>query len=127
MNLDEFLSKVRERGEYADRPEAERVTFAVLSTLGERLGGGEAKDLASQLPGDLAGALPTDGAAEGYGEEEFLRRVAERLGTTTEIARWDASAVLATVAESVTGGQLNQVLSRLPSRYAELFGKPELC
>lgn len=126
MNRDEFLGKVRERGEYADRAETERVTQTVLSTLGERLGGVEAKDLAAQLPGDLADALPSDGAGEGYGEQMFLRRLAEKLGATEETARWDASAVLTTVAESVTGGQLNQILSRLPSGYAELFGKPEL-
>lgn len=125
MNRDEFLSKVKERGEYADRAEAERVTRTVLATLGERLGP-EAEDLAAQLPGDLAADVPSGGAATGYGEDEFLRRIAEQLGTSAEIARWDASAVLTTVAESITGGQLNQVLSRLPSGYAELFGKPEL-
>lgn len=126
MNRDEFLGKVRERGEYADRAETEHVTHTVLATLGERLGGEEAKDLAAQLPGDLADALPSAGTGQGYGEEEFLRRVAEQLGASPETARWDASAVLTTVAEAVTGGQLNQVLSRLPSGYAELFGKSEL-
>lgn len=126
MNRDEFLGKVRERGEYADRAETERVTRTVLAVLGERLGGVEAKDLAAQLPGDLADALPSGGVGQGYGEQKFLRRVAEQLGATEETALWDASAVLTTVAEAVTGGQLNQILSRLPSGYAELFGKPEL-
>lgn len=34
--------------------------------------------------------------------------------------------MLTTVADAVTGGQLNQVLTQLPASYAELFGKPEL-
>lgn len=125
MNRDEFLAKVRELGEYADRAETERATRAVLGLLGQRLGD-EAKDLAAQLPGDLADAVLTEGAAESYGEAEFLRRLASELGATEETARWDASAVLTTVAEAVTGGQLNQILTRLPSGYAELFGKPDL-
>ena len=58
--------------------------------------------------------------------EQFIDQLAKSLGTSREIARWDASAVLTTVAEAITGGQLNQVLSQLQSGYAELFGKPEL-
>jgi hypothetical protein len=34
--------------------------------------------------------------------------------------------VLSTVAAAVSGGELNQVLSQLPSGYAVLFGKPAL-
>jgi uncharacterized protein (DUF2267 family) len=126
MNRDEFLGKVRERGEYADRAETERVTRTVLAALGRRLGGGEANHLAAQLPADLADAVRSDDTAETYGEQEFLRRLSEQLDATEETARWDASAVLSTVAEAVTGGQLNQLLTQLPSGYAELFGKPEL-
>lgn len=58
--------------------------------------------------------------------EEFLRRLAAALDGSVESARWDASAVLCTVAEAVTGGQLNQILTQLQPSYAELFGKPEL-
>jgi len=55
-----------------------------------------------------------------------VRRAAVELTATEETARWDASAVLSTVAEAVSGGQLNQILSQLPSEYALLFGKPDL-
>jgi uncharacterized protein (DUF2267 family) len=127
MRYDEFLAQVRDRGSYADQAEAERVTRSVLDLLGERLAGGEAKDLASQLPAELQEPLLTAAdSAEGYGVEEFLRRLAQRLDATEETARWDASAVLTTVADAISGGELNQVLSQLPSTYAELFGKPEL-
>lgn len=127
MRHDEFLAVVRERGEYADNDEAQRVTEIVLALLGERLAGGEAKDLASQLPGELQPVLlRASGGGEGYGVEEFLRRAAERLDATPETALWDASAVLSTVADAVSGGELNNVLTQLQAGYAELFGRPEL-
>lgn len=34
--------------------------------------------------------------------------------------------MLSTVAEAVSGGELNQVLGQLPSGYAVFFGKPGL-
>ncbi|MBO0776670.1 MAG: DUF2267 domain-containing protein [Actinobacteria bacterium] len=128
MNYDEFLAQVRERGEYPSRDEAERVSTAVLEVLASRLTPGEAGDLAAQLPGELPQVLtaPRGGAAERFGIDEFCRRVAERVGGTPPTAEWDASAVLSTVADSVSGGELNHVLSQLPSGYAQFFGKAEL-
>ena len=127
MQDHEFLAKVRERGNYGDQAEAENVTRAVLGVLAGRLAGGEAEHVAAQLPERLRDAVSgVDEAGAGYGVEEFLSRVASTLGTSPEVAKWDASAVLTTVGEAVTGGPLNQVLSQLPSSYAELFGKPEL-
>ena len=128
MNYDEFLAQVRDRGEYPNREEAEQVSTAVLEVLATRLTPGEAGDLAAQLPGPLPHALtgPRPGAAERFGVEEFCRRVAERTGGLPPTAEWDASAVLSTVADSVSGGELNHVISQLPSGYAPLFGKPEL-
>jgi uncharacterized protein (DUF2267 family) len=127
MRYDEFLAKVRERGEYADAQEAEQVTRAVLATLARRLDPGEAADLAAQLPRQLAGAVPTDhDRPETFGVQEFLRRVAAATGATERTAEWDAGAVLCTVAEAVSGGELNDVLTQLPSGFAVLFGKPSL-
>ena len=127
MRHDEFLAAVRERGEYADNDEAQRVTETVLGLLGERLAGGEAKDLAAQLPGELQETLLRSGEGTGsYGVEEFLRRAAEQLDATPETALWDTSAVLSTVADAVSGGELNNVLTQLQAGYAQLFGKPEL-
>ncbi|TFV87108.1 DUF2267 domain-containing protein [Blastococcus sp. CT_GayMR20] len=127
MKAHEFYAKVRERGGYDDAAEAQRVTAATLALLGQRLVGGEAKDLAAQLPPELQPPLlDADGPAERFGVTEFLSRAAEALGTSEEAAKWDVSAVLTTVGEAVTGGQLNQILTQLQPGYAELFGKPDL-
>ncbi len=125
VRYDEFLAKVRERGEYADRPEAERVTQLVLGVLAQRLNSDEAEDLAAQLPGEAGATVLTagHGAPTAFGVREFLGRVATGAGATARTAEWDASAVLCTVAEAVSGGELNDVLTQLPSGYAPLFGR----
>ncbi len=127
MRYDEFLNKVKERGEYADAEEAEIVTRTVLGLLAQRLDPGEADDLAAQLPTQAGAALTSpDGQAESFGVREFLDRIAEATNATEATAQWDASAVLTTVAEAVSGGELNDVLTQLPSGYAVLFGKATL-
>jgi uncharacterized protein (DUF2267 family) len=128
MRHDEFLACVRERGEYADQEEAAQITTAVLEVLAHRITPGEVKDLAAQLPTPLKGALDTNGdqRAETYGVEEFCRRIAERTGGRPRTAQWDASAVLSTLGDAVSPGELNQIISQLPSGYAVLFGKPDL-
>jgi uncharacterized protein (DUF2267 family) len=128
VNHDEFVAAVRDRGEYADRGEAEQVATWVLEVLARRLTPEQAGDLAAQLPDPLAKAVQRRGdqPAETFGAEEFLRQVAERIGARPGTAEWDASAVLSTLADAVSGGQLNQLLSLLPSGYAPLFGRPEL-
>lgn len=127
MTRDEFLAKVRELGQYPDRAETERITGVVLGLLGARLTRGESEDLDSQLPAEMKGLVLEDPQSLGSaGVEEFVALAAERLATSKDTARSDVSAVLTTLAESISGGQLNQVLSQLPSGYAALFGKPEL-
>ncbi|MDJ1136352.1 DUF2267 domain-containing protein [Streptomyces iconiensis] len=128
MREDEFLARVRERGEYAGQEEAAKVTRDVLAVLGVRITAPEANDLAAQLPGELGESVARQdgGAPETFGVEEFLHRVAERTGAHTRTAEWDASAVLSTLADSVSGGELNHLISQLPSGYATFFGKAEL-
>ena len=53
MKHDEFIGRVQHYARLASRGDAERATRATLETLGERLAGGEPKDLASQLPPEI--------------------------------------------------------------------------
>lgn len=48
--------------------------------------------------------------------------MAERTGACPRTAEWDANAVLTTVADTFSGGELDQFISRLPPCYAALFG-----
>lgn len=129
MKYQAFMAKVRDRGEYADRTEAWQATEAVLHVLGERLTPREADDLAAQLPGRLGDVLEDarGDTTEAFGVTEFQRRVTERAAPgRARGGAEDANAVLCTVGEAVSGGELNKIISQLPSGYAALFGKPEL-
>jgi uncharacterized protein (DUF2267 family) len=84
-------------------------------------------DLAAQLPEPAAAALRApDGRVATFGVREFLDQIGAATNATGVTARWDASAVLSTVAEAVSGGELNDVLTQLPSGFADLFGKATL-
>ncbi|WP_374987018.1 DUF2267 domain-containing protein [Streptomyces fradiae] len=125
MRYDEFLTRVRERGEYYDQEEAAHITRAVLEVLGHRVAPGDAADLARLLPSALGEVLAPDGdrPAEDFGIEEFHRRVGMRTGPRPRTAQWDATAVLTALADTVPGEELDRIVGRLPAGYASLFGK----
>ncbi|CAM5594205.1 DUF2267 domain-containing protein [Streptomyces fumanus] len=126
MRADEFLARVRDRGEYHSQEEAEQVTEAVLWVLASRIVPEEATDLAEQLPAPLDDALRLErGRPEPFDREEFLRRVAEQTGARPRTAEWDTGAVLSTVAETVSAGQVGHLLDQLPPDWADLFGRTE--
>jgi len=105
--------------------EAERIEQATLRTLADRISGGEAQDLASQLPKPLQDARrPPREEAEPFDVEEFVRRVAERGNVTREEARTGGAAVLTTLREAVTPGEFDDVASQLSSDYRTLIGPP---
>ena len=52
LNATEFLEVVEREADVAP-PDAMRAVHATLETLGERISGGEAHDLAGQLPPEL--------------------------------------------------------------------------
>lgn len=124
----EFFAQVRRRAELPSQQDAVELTHTVLDTLGERLNGTEPFSLGSQLPADVASALnpSVDRPAETFGITEFINRVADREGEDPERAQQQSVAVLSTLADAVSPGELNQLISQLPSGYAELFGHTEL-
>ncbi|MGR6319508.1 DUF2267 domain-containing protein [Micromonospora soli] len=125
MKYEEFVARVRERGEYDSAAEAQQVIGIVVTALAERLAPEEARQLGAQLPAQLGDVLRTAvGGGLREGVTEFLHRVGEGTGATERTAEWDASAVLTTIADAVSGGELNDVLTQLPSGYATLFGRP---
>jgi uncharacterized protein (DUF2267 family) len=122
MKFDQFVDLVAQRAN-VPRDRAQALTDATLRTLAERITGGEARDLAAQLPEELkpslSGAAET---AEAFSRKEFVRRVAERASLDEDAARDGARAVMVTLREAVTTGEWDDITSQLPEDFNELVG-----
>jgi uncharacterized protein (DUF2267 family) len=124
MKQDEFVTKVGQRAD-ASLQIAEALTAATLQTLAERISGGEAEDLAAQLPTELKPFLmPADEPAQPFDAEEFVRRVADRAGTDPDQATAGVRAVFTTLREAVTPGEIDDITSQLPKDLRGLIGAP---
>ncbi|RIV41321.1 DUF2267 domain-containing protein [Micromonospora radicis] len=122
MNYDTFVDQVAQRTSTSSARAVE-LTGATLETLAERLTGGEALDLAVQLPEPLRLSLrPTPGteAAHRFGAAEFVARVALRADVSEPAARNVVRAVFTTIREAVTGGEFDELVVQLPRDYRDL-------
>jgi uncharacterized protein (DUF2267 family) len=120
MDYEEFLTIVRTAAA-TDRESAERGTKATLLTLAERLTRGEARDLVAELPPELGPYLHTDGHPEPYDVEEFIQRIAKRMGTDEETAQRYAAVVLNAFRRAISAKAYHDVTSLLPHTFAELL------
>ncbi len=113
MKYDEFIGQVRHRARLSSHAEAERATRATLETLAERLAGGEAHDLAAQLPPELAGCLelPDAGIGAKLTLDEFFALVSEREGIDLPDATFHARVVIGVLTEAVSQGDLPEITS----------------
>ena len=123
MKYDEFIGQVRHRAGLGSHAEAEHATRATLETLAERLAGGEAHDLAAQLPPELARYLeqPDAGIGAKLTLDEFFELVSEREGVDLPDATLHARVVLGVLTEAVSLGEIQDVRVQLPAAFAQLF------
>src|SRR5260370_42086954 len=123
MKHDEFIGQVQHRARLSSRGAAERATRATLETLAERLAGGEAKDLAAQLPLEIAEHLRGQWSALGerFSLDEFFRRVSLREGVDLSDAVFHARAVIEVLSEAVSRGEMDDVRAQLPTEFDRLF------
>jgi uncharacterized protein (DUF2267 family) len=123
LKYDEFIAQVRHRAGLGSHAEAERATRATLETLAERLAGGEAHDLASQLSPELARylELPDAGIAAKLTLDEFFELVSEREGVDLPDATLHARVVIGVLTEAVSLGEIKDVRVQLPAAFAQLF------
>jgi uncharacterized protein (DUF2267 family) len=120
MKHAQFIEKVAERANVS-LGQAESLTQATLQTLAERISGGEARDLAAQLPKQLQPFLiKNEEDAERFGLDEFIRRVALRAGVERELADTGARAVMQTLHGAVSRGEFEDVMAQLPREFQEL-------
>lgn len=122
MQIDMFLSSLKERAGLESREQALQVARATLETLAERISENEANDLAAQLPhplGDVVRARA--GHSRRFGLDEFIAKVGEREGVGREDAERHLRAVAAILGQAVSRGELRDVCSQLPRDLKSLF------
>jgi uncharacterized protein (DUF2267 family) len=120
MKYPEFIAKVAKHSALP-RDEAEAITRATLQALGERITGGEARDLAAQLPHELQDTLESASEeAEPFDLDEFIRRVSKRAAVAPADARDGITAVFQTFQDAVSFGEFDDVMDQLPEEFAAL-------
>jgi uncharacterized protein (DUF2267 family) len=118
FDVEEFLRRVAERAD-VDVPAAERQARAVFTALGQTLSADELHDMASELPKDFTPLLPRGPDVHVLPADEFIRSVAERAGLDRGAARRATDAVLETLAERISGGEVEDLILRLPLELRE--------
>jgi uncharacterized protein (DUF2267 family) len=107
------------------REEADRATRATLETLGERISGGEARDLAERLPRELRPVVVHGEQAEPFGRDEFIRRVAVREGVNDGAAEAHAEAVFAALGRTAGPDEIEEVAAQLPADLRRMLSVAE--
>jgi len=123
LKYDEFITQVQRGLDFSSRDEAELATRATLETLGERLAGGEPKDLASQLPPEIGVYLlqPLAGTGQDFSLDEFFQRVSVQEGMPLTEGTYHARVIIALLSEIVTMGEIDNVKAQLPTDFRQLF------
>ena len=121
---DRFIAAVQRKAALS-RSDAERASRATLETLAERLSVGEARDLAERLPPELAPWLATDGPAEPFDVDEFIRRVAAREQVDKAAAEQHARAVFEALGRAVGDDEVDDMAAELPNDFAPLIAEAE--
>ena len=94
---------------------------ATLTTVAERIDGGEARDLAAQLPEGLRPyAFAASETAERFGFDVFVQRIAGRADVDPALAEAGARAVFDTLREAVAADEYDDVVSQLPAELAQV-------
>jgi uncharacterized protein (DUF2267 family) len=125
--FERFITLVR-IGAGLDRRAANQAAEAVLTTLFERIAGGQADDVAQQLKppdGFIPGALTLrNRPADRFGFDEFLRRVAEREQADDETARKHTAVVLNALRVVIPGKEWADTVAQLPREFERLLAEP---
>lgn len=122
MKYDQFMKQVKTQANLGSVGDAVKATRATLETLAERIPANEVKDLASQLPSEIANYLRSRASFfERFGLDEFFKRVSEREGVQLPDATYHARVVVSVLQNAVTKGEINDIRTQLPREFAPLF------
>jgi uncharacterized protein (DUF2267 family) len=115
FDVDEFFRRVAAAEGIDDLEAAERHARAVFDALGRVLSDREVADMIAQLPRDYRPLIDeATGFASVEPAEVLLGRIADRAGIDREAARRAADAVLRTLGERIAGGEVEDLVTRLP-------------
>jgi uncharacterized protein (DUF2267 family) len=129
MDFDKFVAEVRDAAGLDSRERAETTAKAVVRLLGERLTREEAADVAAQLPQELAAEIRTadNGEVEKFTFDDLLQRIQHDTGAPDRHqAELYARAVTGVLAETVSRGEVADLVSQLPKRVEDLFAPKDL-
>jgi uncharacterized protein (DUF2267 family) len=115
---------VAKTGQRANIPEerADAVIRATLQALSEQASSKQFHDLLEQLPRELKkSGMAASGATEQRSLEDFTGRVRDLSGVDTVEVREDIGAVVATLADTVSYDQLEDIFGELPPAFMDLL------
>jgi uncharacterized protein (DUF2267 family) len=112
FDVDEFVQRVADEADI-DVPRATRAARGVFMALSRALGDREFGHVVAQLPKDFSLILPV--GPEILPARAFIDRVAVRAGLDRDDAWRATSAVLRTLAERIAPGEVDDLISRLPT------------
>jgi uncharacterized protein (DUF2267 family) len=119
MDYAELLQQVQVAGAL-DRATAEHVMLATVVTLAERMSHDELVRLGGQLPAELQMAVHAGSSScQPFDADEFVRRVAERVGVEPPAVWTQVRAVLGTLEREVA--EMEAVRLRLPREFDALM------
>jgi uncharacterized protein (DUF2267 family) len=118
FDAEEFVRRVAER-EGTDPDTAERHITAVLGAMSQALPEREYDHLLARLSKDYTPLLPKAPVAPTMSTHAFVGRVAQRAHIDDASALRVAEAVLETLAERITAGEVRDLTARLPVRFHE--------
>jgi uncharacterized protein (DUF2267 family) len=113
FDVDAFAERVARRGGLDDHV-ARRAASAVLDAVARAVSRKEWDDLVAELPAGYAPLLPRGRWVDVSDLDELLRLVAEETGLDRTGARRALEATLETLAERIDGGEVNDLIERLP-------------
>ena len=119
MNYSELLQQIQTAAAL-DRATAEHVSLATVATLAERMSHNELVRLGARLPHQLQVAVRGGSPpCQPFGADEFVCRVAERVGVEPQVAWTQVRAVLGTLEREVA--EMEEVRQRLPRDFDALM------
>jgi uncharacterized protein (DUF2267 family) len=115
FHVDEFLRRVAERAG-VEPGRAPGLAAAVFTALGEAIAPGEMRDVVRQLPAEFDPLLEAAGVGlqRAREDEALLSRLVMRTGLDRDHARRARDAVLMTLAERISDGEVADLEAELP-------------